>query len=353
MVKPKVVVAPDFRQMAEIFDASALGRLHELADVIWATDGPMPQEEFDVAMETAAAVVFGTWHYGEGAIRRAGPNLRHLFDVGGGFRHPTLDYESCFARGITVGSCAPAFGPVVAEMALALSLAAARLVVEGDAAFRTGEERWLHEGNVGAATLYGKTVGFVGAGGLSHSLQALLAPFDVAFLAYDPWVPDARLRERSIEPVGLEELFDRSHFVYVLAVPSPDNEGLVSRSLMERLGPDNVLAVISRAHLVDFEAMTDLVLAGRFRVAVDVFPSEPFDADHHIRRARGAVLSAHRAGAMPEALLEIGTMVVDDLEALLAGHDVRRMQYATPALIQALGGRGRGAPAPSPPASPV
>jgi phosphoglycerate dehydrogenase-like enzyme len=67
-----------------------------------------------------------------------------------------------------------------------------------------------------------------------------------------------------------------------------------------------------------------------------VFPTEPFDPNHGIRGAKGAVLSAHRAGAIPEALLEIGRMVVDDLEALLAGRTPTRMQYATPQLIARL-----------------
>ena len=124
----------------------------------------------------------------------------------------------------------------------------------------------------------------------------------------------------------------------MLAVPTPENEGLVSRELMERLGPTDVLAVISRAHLVDFEAMTDLVLEGRFRAATDVFPAEPFDPGHRIRRAPGAVLSAHRAGALPEALLEIGRMVIDDLETALAGGAPARMQYATPEMIEGLRG---------------
>lgn len=336
--KPTVVVAPDFRRMDEIFDPATKARLEDLVDVRWGRNGAMPADQFEQAMQTAVAVVFGTWHYGPDAIRRAGPNLRHVFEVAGGHDHPDLDYATCFERGISVGSCAPAFGPAVAEMALALTLAAMRKVCEGDADFRRGRERWLHEGNEGASTLHGKTVGFVGAGGLSRNLHRLLEPFDVRFLAYDPWVSAATLRERSLEPVDLPVLFGRSDVVYVLAVPSPDNRHLVSRPLMELLDPDDVLVVISRAHLVDFDAMTDLALAGRFRVAVDVFPTEPLSSDHPIRRASGAVLSAHRAGAIPEALLEIGRMVVGDLEVFLGGHGKTRMQYATPDVIRGLRG---------------
>jgi phosphoglycerate dehydrogenase-like enzyme len=287
-VKPRVIVAPAFRQMSEIFDPISLQRLNELAEVRWGRDGAMPVEEFDVAMQEATAVVFGTWHYGRDSVAAAGPSLRHIFEVAGSFRHPDLNYPACFERDITVGSCAPAFGPVVAEMALALSLAAARLVTEGDAAFRRGDEPWLHAGNESAISLFGKTFGFVGAGGLSRHLQPLLKPFGGRFLAYDPWLDTSDLRERSIEPTDLETLFRASDVVYVLAVPSPDNRHLVSRRLMELLEPDAILAIISRAHLVDFDAMTQLVLQGRFRVAVDVFPQEPLAPDHPIRNAGGS-----------------------------------------------------------------
>lgn len=337
-MKPRVIVAPDFRRMDEIFDASTLARLNNLADIVWGRDGPMPIDAFREALQDTTAVVFGTWHYGKDAIDRAGDSLRHVIEVAGSHRHPDLDYAACFERDITVGSCAPAFGPAVAEMALALSLAAARLVTEGDADFRAGEERWLHDGTVGAMTLHGKTFGFLGAGGLARSLQPLLEPFGGRLLAHDPWLDDAALRERGIESVDLPTLFAASHVVYVLAVPSPDNYQLVSRELMELLSPTDVLAVISRAHLVDFDAMTELILAGRFRAGIDVFPTEPLDADHPIRGARGAVLSAHRAGAIPEALLEIGRMVVDDLELLLDGRPPTRMQYATPDLVARLSG---------------
>ncbi len=335
-MKPKVIVAPHFRRMDEIFDPPTLQRLHTLVDVQWGRDGRMPLDEFTEAARDAVAIVFGTWHYGRTAVAEAGQSLRHIFEVAGEHHHPNLNYEACFERGITVASCAWAFGPAVAEMALGLTLAAGRLIPAGDAAFRRGEERWLHEGNAGAVTLFGKTVGFLGAGGLSISLQQLLSPFGVRILAYDPWLEENVLRERSIEPVDLATLFEESDVVYVLAVPSPDNAGLVSRDLMERLGPHDLLVLVSRAHLVDFEAMTDLVLNGRFRLATDVFPVEPLRLDHRLRLAPNAVLSAHRAGAIPEALLEIGRMVVDDLEDLLAGRAPTRLQYATPELLQRL-----------------
>jgi phosphoglycerate dehydrogenase-like enzyme len=125
--------------------------------------------------------------------------------------------------------------------------------------------------------------------------------------------------------------------IFVLAVPSVENKALLSRSLLERIQPGAVLVLISRAHVVDFEALTELVLAGRFKAAIDVFPVEPLPMDHPIRQAPGAVLSAHRAGAVEEGLWEIGQMVVDDLEAIVRGLPPQRLQAAQPELIRRYG----------------
>jgi phosphoglycerate dehydrogenase-like enzyme len=120
--------------------------------------------------------------------------------------------------------------------------------------------------------------------------------------------------------------------IFVLAAPTTENQALLSRELLELLAPETVLVLVSRAHVVDFDALTELVLAGRFRAAIDVYPTEPLDPAHPIRDAPGVVLSPHRAGLVEEALWEIGRRVVDDLEALVRGLPPRRLQAAEPEL---------------------
>jgi phosphoglycerate dehydrogenase-like enzyme len=98
-----------------------------------------------------------------------------------------------------------------------------------------------------------------------------------------------------------------------------------------------LLVLISRAHVVDFDALTDLLHAGRLHAAIDVFPLEPLPPDHPIRSAPNTVLSAHRAGGTAEGHQFIGSMVVNDLEAILAGNPPQEMQAAQPEIIQLRG----------------
>lgn len=329
--KPAVIVDPHFRKMDEIFSSADLARLNDLVEVVWGQDEPMPLEAVGEALPTAQAVVCANWRYGD--LLEKAANLRAILTVSGSFPRD-LDYDTCFARGIRVLSAAPAFGRQVAEMALGMALAAGRDIVAGDRAMRASHEQYLHAGNVGTFLLYGKPVGFIGFGGLARCLRPLLEPFGCPISVYDPWLSEGYLRSQRVKPVDLAQLMATSQVIFVLATPTAENRALLSRELLERIQPGAVLVLISRAHVVDFEALTELALAGRFKAAIDVFPNEPLAPDHPIRRAEGAILSAHRAGSVKEGLWEIGQMVVDDLEAIVQGLPPQRLQVAQPELIK-------------------
>jgi phosphoglycerate dehydrogenase-like enzyme len=326
----KVIVDPFFRSMDDIFTPSEAARLVGLVEIVWGRDEPMPLEAFTASLPDAFAVVTGGWRYGD--VLDVASNLGAILTVSGGWP-PELDYARCFERGIRVLSAAPAFAWAVAEMALALALASSRDLVAEDRQVRATHERWLSSADgLDTFLLRGKRVGFVGFGNIGRCVRALIEPFGCELCAYDPWLTDAYLRDEGLEPASLRRLVETSRVVFVLATPTSENRALLSRELLELVRPDAVLVLVSRAHVVDFDVLTELVLDGRFRAGIDVFPYEPLEPDHPIRTAAGAVLSPHRAGLVQEALWEIGRSVVDDLEALVNGLPPRRLQVGEPEL---------------------
>ena len=336
MTKPRIVVAPHFRRLDEIFTPSAWDRLADEFDLVWARDDPMPAGDFASAIARAEAVIFAEWPAGVMVPDTA--RLRVMIDVCGTLDHPNLDYAACFANNIHVGTIAPVFAPAVAEHSLGLALAAGRGISRSDRRFRTGDEAYEHAGTVGCSSLFDRTIGFVGCGALSRALQPLLEPFRPRCVGYDPWLGDEDFEARGIERfTALEDLFDECSLIFVLAVPTEANRSLVSRPLMERLDPDDILVVTSRAHLVEFDALSELVAAHRFRAGVDVFPTEPLPGDHPIRQADNAVLTAHIAGALTGVLHRIGDVVLAELRSVLI-HDQESglLQYATPDFIRGL-----------------
>lgn len=320
-----------------LFAPSDLERLRSVCNLVWAKDEEAPKEVIEAAREDLFAIVTGQWSYGD--VNRF-PNLKAILETSGGFpSSDVLDYEACFSRGIRVLSCAPAFGPTVAEMGLGLAIATARRIVWNDADFRKGEGHWSHRDFRGEFSIFGLQAGFIGFGSLARCLKSLLEPFGCPIQVYDPWMTDAYLTSQGVTPVDLETLLSTSRLIFVLATPTGSNREQIGRELLEKIRPDAVFLLLSRSHILSFDALTDVLNEGRFWAGIDVYPEEPLPMDHRIRSAPNVVFSTHRAGAISEAFRNIGRMVTNDVEAIVKGLPPRDMQVADPAYIDLRGVR--------------
>lgn len=332
-----IVVDPHPRPLAQIFTAADRERLQALAPVSWHDGPPLDAGALDELLPRALAIV------GQPDLPRErlalAPGLRAVINVEGNFL-PNVDYGECFRRGIQVLSIAPVFGPAVAEMALGLALAAARDIPRGDAEIRAGTETMYDEGrNHGSFLLSGKPLGLIGCGVLGRTLLPLLAPLGGRRLVYDPWLQDAVIRGLGAEPASLREVCADSRVVFVLAAPTTENVGLLGAPEFASMRPGTVVVVVSRAAVVDWAAALDAAAGGQIRLAVDVFPQEPIPADERARHVPGTILSAHRAGNVPEVWPQVGERVVDDLEWILRGLPPQRLAQARPETVARLRSR--------------
>lgn len=328
--KPVVLLDPYPRNNAMIFREADRQRLHALADVITVEEGAVPDAVVDACLPRVSAIL------GQTALPRVrlerAPALKAVLNVEGNF-FPNIDYAACFSRGIRVACPAPAFAQPVAEYGLALALDLARGITAADRHFRAGTERYGFRGNAGVKTLFGAQVGIIGFGNIARKLTALLAPFGCTIKVFDPWLPDAVLREWGTEPCDLNTLLASSRVVFVLAAPTVANGGLIGAPELALLRDGSQLILLSRAEVMDFAALRAELRSGRLQAAIDVFPEEPVPASEELRCEEAAVLSAHRAGGIDSALKTIGEMAVDDLELILRGLPPARMQLAHPETI--------------------
>ncbi|WP_208971029.1 NAD(P)-dependent oxidoreductase [Kineococcus rubinsiae] len=332
--QPVVVLRPAPQRLDRIFTPQALARLHARFEVVDLSSGELSpaagEEALDAVLPRAFAVV-GQPDMPAARLDRA-PALRALVNVEGNF-FPNVDYARAHERGVRVLGCGPAYADAVAEMALGLALDLARGISREDRAFRAGTERYVADGTADSVLLRHADVGLVGFGNLGRSLRRVLGGFDARVRAFDPWLPDAVLADVGVEPASLAEVLSRSTFVFVLATVTAESEHLLGPAELDLLPAGARLVLVSRAAVVDLDALLDRVAAGRFLAALDVWPEEPLAADHRARTLEGLVLSPHRAGGIPQAFATIGDMVCDDLELLAAGLPPVRMQVAAPELV--------------------
>ena len=315
-MEPLILVDSLPRTLAMICDGPTRERLERLGRLVVHEDGPMPDDVVERHLPEAVAILGQTAMPRE-RLERA-PQLRAIVNVEGNFL-PNVDYGAALDRGIHVLNASPAFALPVAELALGMAIDLARGISAADRAMRAGTESYGLESNAAAFLLSGQPVGIVGFGDLGRELHRLLAPFGCPTKVYDPWLPDVLIERVGAAPAALDDLLATSRVVFVFAAVTSENEGLLGRAELEGMRPDAILLLMSRAGVVDFDALADAVASGRIRAATDVFPAEPVAADDPVRELTGLLLSPHRAGGMREAFLQIGRLAVADLELILAG----------------------------------
>jgi len=327
--RPLVILQPAPQRPERIFTPSARADLESSFRVVDLSDDHDPGS-FDEVLPEAFAII-GQPDLPAERLARA-TTLRAICNVEGNF-FPNVDYAAAFARGVQVLGCGPAYAQAVAEYALGLALDVARGISREDRAFRSGTERYVLDGNADAILLRGARVGLIGYGNLGRALRPLLEAFAVDLRVYDPWLPDRALFEWGLVPATLDEVLRRSQFLFVLATVTADSEHLLGATELARLPDGARLILVSRAAVVDYDALRAELASGRILAGVDVWPVEPVPADDPYRRLEGLVFSGHRAGGIPQAFHQIGEMVVDDLRQIARGLPPVRMQVAARELV--------------------
>ncbi|MGI9451393.1 MAG: NAD(P)-dependent oxidoreductase [Geminicoccaceae bacterium] len=259
----------------------------------------------------------------------AAQKLRAIINVKANWE-PNIDYAVAQARGIHVLSAAPAMAPAVAEAALGHAINLGRGTLQANEAFREGREAYGIRGNQNAYSLYNAEVGLVGYGNLAKALVPLLRPFGCRIRVYDPWLSDFFLDQEGVIAADLDSVLSNSRYLFILAGVTSENEGFLSRDRLETIRKDASVILISRAEIVDFDALLEFGQNRRFRLAVDVFPEEPVAPDADFRKYEKIQFTPHLAGGILDSYARIRAMMVDDIRQILRGHPPLILQRAVP-----------------------
>jgi lactate dehydrogenase-like 2-hydroxyacid dehydrogenase len=282
------------------------GFLEPLYDVYRLWEGPPIEAERDIA----AVVVAGEFPLDAALVERL-PNLRLVACFTSGY--DGIDVDWCRARGLEV-THAPGVNPEdVADHALGLILAARRRINDGDRALRAGG--WTRESKTITPSLKGQRLGVVGLGAIGEAVarRAEAMRMSVAW-----WGP----RDKAASWPRAASLLDlaRDCDILIVACRADDsNRGLISREVIEALGPQGLLVNVARGQLVDEAVLIAALKSGALgQAALDVFEDEPTDPARWVD-VPNTVLTPHTAGATTEAVQGMLMLLMQNLEAVLSG----------------------------------
>ncbi|MEO1458068.1 MAG: 2-hydroxyacid dehydrogenase [Pseudomonadota bacterium] len=231
-----------------------------------------------------------------------------------GVGYDAIDIPACKARGVRVSNTPDVLNDAVAEMTLGLMIALCRRIPQADRFVREG--RWLAGGYPLTAELTGKTVGILGLGRIGKEIARRAEVFRMR-------VVYCGRTEQAFQPyqyyADLEAMARAADWLVVIAPGSAETKGIVSRRVLEALGPEGCLVNVARGSLVDEAAMLELLQSGELGgAALDVFEDEPRMAEA-FWALENVVLSPHQGSATHKTRAGMGDLVVRNLAAYFAG----------------------------------
>ncbi|HYQ82218.1 MAG TPA: D-glycerate dehydrogenase [Anaeromyxobacteraceae bacterium] len=292
-------------------------RLRELFEV--RGDAPRPPPREALVREAAGAAVLAVTYLDrvDDGLLAPLPTVRHVASYGVGVNH--LDLECCRRRGVLVTNTPGVVTNATADLAMALLLAAARRVAEGDRVIRASGWTEVDPGWMLGTEVTGKTLGIVGFGRIGQAVARRAQGFEMKILYAGP----RPVAFPGAERVALEELLARSDFLSLHVPLTPGTERLFSRERLQQVKRGAILVNTARGPVLDDEAVAEALREGRLAAAgLDVFRDEPRVPEAY-RALDNVVLTPHLGSGTRETRQAMSRMVWDDIERVATGQPPR------------------------------
>jgi D-3-phosphoglycerate dehydrogenase len=227
-----------------------------------------------------------------------------------------VDIAGATAAGIPVLNTPARNADAVAEMAVALLLAATRHLLTADSDVRSGNV--FRDGSIPYQRLRGweiagRTAGLVGLGAVGRALRWRLSGLGLRVIAHDPYSDEAQH--------SLDELLSEADVISLHAPVTDDTTGMIGAEQFAAMRDGVVFLNTARAQLHDTDALVDALRNGKVAAAgLDHFVGEWLPTDHPLVGMPNVVLTPHIGGATWNTEARQAQMVADDLEALLSGN---------------------------------
>jgi D-3-phosphoglycerate dehydrogenase len=244
------------------------------------------------------------------------PALRVVVSCGIGTDH--LDLAELRQRGVVVCNTPTYCTDEVADHALACVLAGWRGLWRLGAHVREG--RWDCDAIGLLRRVDESRLGIIGLGRIGRSLARKASALGVEVTAHDPWASTA---EPGVAMVGLDEILRTSDALSLHAPGVPGAPPILGTAELALLRPHALLVNVSRASLVDHDALLTALAEGRLAgVAMDVWPQEPPRADDERLFTPGLLVTPHAAWSSERADRAYREEALASLRAvLLAGRE--------------------------------
>ena len=250
------------------------------------------------------------------------PNLKAIAVLATGYN--VADYKYAAEKGIPVMNV-PVYGTDnVSQFAVSLLMEVCSHIGHHSDSVHAGEWAsnvdWCYW-HYPMIEVSGKTAGIIGLGRIGTNTAKILRAMNVKVLAYDRHQHDAG--KQVAEYVDLDELLNRSDFIFLHCPLFPETEGIINRDNIAKMKDGVILINNSRGPLVVEQDLYDALESGKVAAAaVDVVSTEPISKDNVLLKAKNCIITPHISWATKEARERIMNTTADNIRAFIEGAPV-------------------------------
>jgi hydroxypyruvate reductase 1 len=248
-----------------------------------------------------------------------------------------IDLKAATRIGIPVGNTPGVLTETTAELAVALTFAAARRLGESERFLRAGRfGGWLPTLFLGEL-LKGKTVGVVGAGRIGAAYARMMVAGHQMHLVYCDLHRNAALEQYVVDYAGflqahgqppvtcqrmedVEDLLREADVVSIHTLLNDSTRHLINAERLKIMKPNALIVNTSRGPVIDEAALVEHCRTHpNFRAGLDVFEKEP-DLAPGLAELENVVIVPHIASATRWTREGMATLAAGNVAALLMGY---------------------------------
>jgi glyoxylate reductase len=284
-------------------------------------DAPMNQAQLIAAAQQADVLVpTVTDRIDAAVLAQAGPKLRLIASFGTGVDH--IDLATARQRGITVTNTPGVLTEDTADMTMALILAVARRLSEGERLVREGKWQGWGPTFMLGHRMWGKRLGIIGMGRIGQALARRARGFGLSVHYHNRRRVPAET-EQELEATyweSLDQMLAHMDIVSVNCPHTPATYHLLSARRLKLLRRTAIIVNTARGEVIDENTLTRMLAANEIAGAgLDVFEHEPA-VNPKLLRLDNVVLLPHMGSATLEGRIDMGEKVIINIKTFADGH---------------------------------
>ncbi len=257
-----------------------------------------------------------------------------------GVGYDSVDVAACSSAGIALVITPDGVRRPVAVSIIALMLALTGKLMIKDRLTREGAAGFARRAEHMGVGLVGRTLGSLGIGNIGAELFRMAKPFDMAFIAHDPFAHPGVARDLGIELVSLDDLFRRADVLSISCPLNPRTRHIVNAERLALMKSTAYLINTARGPIVDQKALAQALGEGRIAGAgLDVLEEEPPAPNDPILTLDNVILTPHALCWTDQCFGGIGAAAVKAVLDVKHGQVPRGV--VNPEVVESAAWRGR------------